>query len=72
MSSYGKTWRVESRQQCRDEIDSVARLILNHTQKEVAEITGLGMSKVKNIIYRHTMGATELRRRAKLKAIKND
>ena len=72
MSSYGKTWRVKSRQQCKKEIEIVSKLILNHTQKEVAEISGLGMAKVKNIITRHTMGVTEIRRRAKLREIKND
>ena len=70
MSSYGKNWRVESRQQCREEIKRVSDLVIDHTQKEVAEITGLGMSKVKNIITRHTMGITEIRRRAKLRVIK--
>lgn len=64
MSSYGKTWRVKSRQQCKKEIEIVSKLILNHTQKEVAEISGLGMAKVKNIVYRHTMGAYHLRTKA--------
>ena len=70
MSSYCKSWQVKSRQQCKEEIKRVSDLVINHTQKEVAEITGLGMSKVKNIITRHTMGVTEIRRRAKLRAIK--
>ena len=66
MSSYGKKWRVKSRQQCKKEIEIVSELILNHTQKEVAEITGLKLSKVKNILDRHTIGVYELRRMAKL------
>jgi len=70
MSSYGKSWQVKSRQQCKEEIKRVSDLVINHTQKEVAEITGLGMSKVKNIITRHTMGITEIRRRAKLRSLK--
>lgn len=61
MTSQNKRWRVKSRQQSQDEINLVSELILNNTQKEVAKITGFPLSKVKNIIYRHTIGAELLR-----------
>lgn len=64
--SKGKRWQVKNRQQCKEEIALVSKLILNHTQDEVAEITGMKVSKVKNILYRHTVGVYELRRLAKL------